>query len=131
MLLAEWQVGQVFLAMVWFSLFVLWIWLVIAVFTDIFRSGDLSGWAKALWCLFVIVAPFLGVFVYLIARGGKMRERAEADAQAQAEAQRAYIQEAAGTASNPAAEIERLANLRDQGAIDDAEFQALKAKALA
>ena len=60
-----------------------------------------------------------------------MRERAEADAQVQAEAQRAYIQEAAGTASNPAAEIERLANLRDQGAIDDAEFQALKAKALA
>jgi hypothetical protein len=131
MLLAEWQVGEVFLAMVWFSLFFLWIWLVIAVFADIFRSDDLGGGAKALWCLFVIVAPYLGVFVYLIARGGEMRQRAESDARAQEVARREYIQEAAGTASSPAAEVERLANLRAHGAIDEAEFQALKAKALA
>ena len=131
MLLAEWQVGEVFWAMVWFSLFFLWIWLVIAVFIDIFRSDDLGGWAKALWCLFLIVTPYLGVFVYLIARGGSMRERAEADARAREVAQRAYIQEAAGTVSSPAAEVERLANLRAQGAIDEAEFQALKAKTLA
>jgi hypothetical protein len=131
MLLAEWQVGEVFLAMVWFSLFFLWIWLVIAVFADIFRSDDLGGGAKALWCLFVIVAPYLGVFVYLIARGGEMRQRAESDARAQEVARREYIQGAAGTASSPAAEVERLANLRAQGAIDEAEFQALMAKALA
>lgn len=131
MVLAEWQVGEVFWAMVWFTLFFLWIWLVIAVFVDIFRSDDLSGWAKALWCLFIIVTPYLGVFVYLIARGGEMRDRAEADARAQATARRTYIQEAAGTASSPAAEVERLANLRSQGAISEEEFQALKAKALA
>ena len=131
MLLAEWQVGEVFWAMVWFTLFFLWIWLVIAVFADILRSGDMSGWAKALWCLFVIVTPYLGVFVYLIARGGKMRERAEADAQSEEVARRAYIRDAAGTASNPAAEVERLADLRAQGAISDEEYQALKAKALA
>ena len=131
MLLAEWQVGEVFWAMVWFSLFFLWIWLVIAVFIDVFRSGDLGGWAKALWCLFLIVTPYLGVFVYLIARGGTMRERAVTDAREQEAAQRAYIQEVASTASSPAAEVERLANLRAQGAIDEAEFQALKAKTLA
>jgi hypothetical protein len=131
MFLAEWHVGGVFLAMVWFSLFFLWIWLVIAVFADIFRSDDLGGGAKALWCLFVIVAPYLGVFVYLIARGGEMRQRAESDARSQEVARREYVQEAAGTTSSPAAEVERLAKLRAQGAIDEAEFQAVKAKALA
>lgn len=131
MVLAEWQVGEVFWAMLWFTLFFVWIWLLIAVFADIFRSDDLGGWGKALWCFFVIIAPYLGVFVYLIARGGKMRHRAEADARAQEAAQRDYIQEAAGTASSPAAEVERLADLRARGAIDDAEFETLKAQALA
>jgi len=131
MVLGEWQVGEVVWTMFWFTVFFLWIWLVIAIFVDIFRSDDLGGWAKAVWCLFVIVLPYLGVFVYLIARGGTMRERAEADARTREMEQREYIQEVAGTASSPAAEVERLANLRAQGAIDEAEFQALKAKALA
>ncbi len=77
MMLAEWQVGQVFMAMLWFTLFFVWIWLLIAVFADIFRSRDLGGLAKALWVVFVIVAPYLGVFVYLIARGHKMSEHAD------------------------------------------------------
>ena len=131
MLIAEWQVGEVVWAMFWFTVFFLWIWLVIAILVDVFRSDDLGGWAKALWCLFVIVLPYLGVFVYLIARGGTMRERAEADARTRDLEQREYIREAAGTASSPAAEVERLANLRAQGAIDEAVFQTLKDTALA
>jgi hypothetical protein len=72
MVLAEWGVGQLIWSMLWFSLFVIWIWLLIAVFADIFRSRDLGGGAKALWVIFVILVPYLGVFVYLIARGHKM-----------------------------------------------------------
>ena len=72
--LAEWGVGQLFWSMLWFFLFFIWIWLLIMVFADIFRSHDLGGFAKALWVIFVIVVPFLGVFVYLIARGHKMSE---------------------------------------------------------
>ena len=75
MLASEWGTGQVFWSMLWLFLFVIWIWLLIIVFTDIFRSHDLSGWAKALWIIFVIVLPYLGVFVYLIARGHKMQEQ--------------------------------------------------------
>ena len=71
--------------MLYFFLFIIWIWLLITVFIDIFRSRDMGGGAKALWCIFVIILPFLGVFVYLIARGGKMHERAAADAAAAAE----------------------------------------------
>ena len=73
MFAAEWGVGQVFLAMLWFFLFIIWIWLVIAVFVDVFGSPDLSGWAKALWVLFVVATPFLGVLVYLIVRGSRMQ----------------------------------------------------------
>src|SRR5215510_11431533 len=72
---AQFGTGQVFLSMLWFFLFVIWIWLLVVVFADIFRSHDLGGWAKAGWTIFVIVLPYLGVFVYLIARGGKMSER--------------------------------------------------------
>src|SRR3954468_10134923 len=93
MALAEWGVGQFFWSMIWFTLFFLWIWMLIAVFADVFRSHDLSGWGKALWTLFVIVTPFLGVFVYLIARGHKMNEHALQAAQAQDAAARQYIQE--------------------------------------
>ena len=129
-MLAEWGVGQVFWSMLWFFLFFIWIWLLIAVFSDIFRSHDLGGLAKTLWVVFVIVAPYLGVFVYLIARGHKMSEHAMEAAQAQDAAARAYIQQAAGTSASPADELARLAALKDQGVIDDAEFQRLKAKAI-
>jgi hypothetical protein len=127
MVLAEWQVGEVFLSMVWFTLFFLWIWLLIVVFGDIFRSHDLGGFAKFLWVLFVILMPYLGVFVYLIARGHKMSEHA-AEA---AEAQRAYIRQVAGSSTGAADELSRLADLKNQGVIDEAEFQRLKAKVLA
>ena len=83
---AEFGTGQVFWSMLWFFLFFIWIYLLIVVFADIFRSRDLSGWAKALWTLLVIVLPYLGVFAYLIARGHKMHEHAEQDAKAQDEA---------------------------------------------
>ena len=73
---AEWGTGQVFWSMLWFFLFFIWIYILILVFSDIFRSHDLSGWAKALWVIFVILVPYLGVFVYLIARGHKMAEHA-------------------------------------------------------
>ena len=100
------------------------------VFVDIFRSHDMGGFAKALWVLFVIVLPYLGVFVYLIARGHKMAEHAQQAAQAQDAAAKAYIQQAAGTSGSTADEIQRLADLKAQGVISDAEFEAGKAKAL-
>ena len=132
MLASTFGTGQVFWSFLWFTMFFIWIWLVIAVFADIFRSKDLGGFAKFLWILFVIVAPYLGVFVYLIARGHKMSEHAMADAQARDEATQAYIRQAAGTAGTGAAgELERLVSLRDSGALTPDEFAAQKAKILA
>jgi Short C-terminal domain/Phospholipase_D-nuclease N-terminal len=128
---AEFGTGQVFWSMLWFFLFVIWIWLLIVVFGDIFRSRDLSGWGKALWTIFVIVLPYLGVFVYLIARGHKMGEHAAQDAQAQDAVLRRYVQDAAGSdARSTADEIAKLAALRDKGEISEAEYQQAKAKAL-
>jgi hypothetical protein len=120
--------GQVLWSMLWFFLFFIWIWILITVFADIFRSHDLSGWAKALWVIFVIFLPYLGVFVYLIARGHKMSEHAMEAAQAQDAAAKQYIREAAGTGGSAADELARLADLKAKGVIDDAEFQRLKAK---
>ena len=131
MLASDFGTGQVFWSMLWFFLFFIWIWLLIMVFSDIFRSHDMGGFAKFLWIFFVILLPYLGVFVYLIARGHKMSEHAVQDAQARDAAMRAYVQDAAGTAASPAAELERLAGLKAQGVISDAEFEQLKAKALA
>jgi hypothetical protein len=128
MLGADWGVGEVFWSLVWFTLFFIWIWLLIAVFADIFRSHDMGGLAKFLWVLFVVALPYLGVFTYLIVRGNKMGQHAVADAEAADLAQRAYIRDAAGSSGGAADEIARLAELRNQGAIDDAEFQRLKAQ---
>jgi type VI protein secretion system component VasK len=126
----EFGTGQILWSMIWFFLFFIWIWILITVFADIFRSHDLSGWAKALWVIFVIFVPYLGVFVYLIARGHKMHEHAIEAAQAQDQAQKEYIRQAAGSASSPADELHRLADLKERGVIDDAEFQRLKAKVI-
>jgi Short C-terminal domain/Phospholipase_D-nuclease N-terminal len=128
--LAEFGTGQVFLSMLYFFLFFIWIWLLITVFADIFRSHDLGGFAKALWVIFVILVPYLGVFIYLIARGHKMSEHALEAAQAQDAAQREYIQSAVGAAPSTADELARLADLKSQGVISDAEFEQLKAKAI-
>jgi hypothetical protein len=129
-MLADFGTGQVFWSMLWFFLFFIWIWLLIIVFSDIFRSHDLSGWGKALWTIFVILVPYLGVFVYLIARGHKMQEHALQQAQQQDAAMRQYVQTVASSGGS-ADEIARLADLRDKGVISDAEFQQAKAKALA
>ena len=129
MLASDFGVGQVVLSLLWFFLFFLWIMLVFHVIADIFRSHDLSGGGKALWLLFVIVFPYLGIFVYLVARGGKMTEHAMAAAQANEAAARAYIQQAAGS-GGAAEELARLADLKEKGVIDDAEFAAMKAKVI-
>ena len=128
-LIAEFGTGQVLWSMVWFFLFFIWIWLLIVVFGDIFRSPDLSGGGKALWTIFVIVVPYLGVFAYLIARGHKMQDHAVQAAKAQDDAERQYIQSV--TSSTTASdEIARLADLKDKGVISETEFQAGKARAL-
>jgi hypothetical protein len=127
---AEFGTGQVLWSMVWFVLFFIWIWLLVVVFTDIFRSTDLSGWAKALWTLFVIVLPYLGVFVYLIARGRKMQEHGEQAARQQDAAMRSYVRSVATPDGGTADEITRLADLRDKGVISEQDFQRGKAKVL-
>jgi membrane protein implicated in regulation of membrane protease activity len=120
---AFWTILEVFL-------WVLWIWVLIYVFIDIFRSHDLSGWAKALWFLFVLFIPLIGVLVYLIARGGKMQERAMSDARQQDQEFRAYVKDAAGSGSS-ADQLAKLADLRDRGVITAQEFEREKAKVLA
>jgi type VI protein secretion system component VasK len=110
-------------------LWVIWIWILIWIFIDIFRSQDLSGWAKALWFLFVLFIPLIGVLVYLIARGGSMHERTAAAAQQQDDAFRQYVQQTAGTDS--ADQLTKLAALRDKGVITAEEFDREKAKILA
>ena len=130
-MLAEFGTGQVFWSMLWFFLFFIWIWLLIVVFGDIFRSDDLSGWGKALWTIFIILLPYLGVFVYLIARGHKMQDRSMRDAAQQERQFRSYVQDVAGAGGGGSAdEIARLADLRDKGVLSEAEFQQAKTKAL-
>ena len=131
MLADDFGTGQVFWSMLWFFMFFIWIWLLIVVFSDIFRSHDLSGLAKTLWVIFIILVPYLGVFVYLIARGHKMSEHAAQAAQAQDQANRQYIQSVTAGSTSTAAELERLAGLKEQGVISEEEFQQLKAMALA
>jgi putative oligomerization/nucleic acid binding protein/phospholipase D-like protein len=128
MLASDFGVGQFLWDVFWFTMFFIWIWLLIMVFSDIWRSHDLNGWAKALWVIGIIIFPYLGVFVYLIARGGKMHQHTVAALAATDAANRAYIRDAAGTPSNPADELARLADLHSRGVIDDAEFAQLKAK---
>ena len=125
---SEFGTGQVFLSMLWFFLFFIWIWILITVFIDLFRSHDLSGWAKALWVIFVIILPYLGVFVYLIARGHKMQEHAIESAKQQDEAMRSYIQSVNASSSSGADELAKLADLKAKGTISDAEYEQMKAK---
>jgi hypothetical protein len=107
-----------------------WIWLLIAVFGDIFRS-DMGGWGKAGWTIFVIVLPLLGVLIYLIVNGGDMQERSARDAIAADRAQRDYIRSVAGTSTSAADELTKLSALRDSGVISQSEFDTQKAKLLA
>lgn len=120
---AFWTIFEIFL-------WVIWIWILITVFIDIFRSPDLSGWGKALWFLFVLLIPLIGVLVYLIARGDKMHEHTAQAAQQQDEEVRSYIKQAAGP-PNTADQLAKLADLRDRGVITAQEFEQQKAKILA
>ena len=132
MLASSYPVLDAFLTMLYFFLFIIWIWLLIMVFMDVFRSHDMGGLAKALWVLFIIVLPFLGVFVYLIARGGSMHERAAAQAAEQQKAFDQYVRQAASTPGESSADqLHKLADLKTQGVLTDAEFEAQKAKILA
>ena len=120
---AFWTILMIFLWVIWF-------WVLITIFIDLFRSRDLSGWVKALWFIFILIFPLIGVLVYLIARGGKMHERQVRDVQAQEQQFRSYVQEAAGS-GNTADQLAKLADLRDRGVITAEEFDREKAKVLA
>jgi hypothetical protein len=130
-LAAEFGTGQVLWSLLWIFLFVMWIWLVISIFTDIVRNRSMSGWGKAAWSVAILVLPYLGVLAYLVVEGNGMAERELAGAEAQEESFRSYVQEAAGSATSPADQLEKLAALHDAGKLDDAEYRQLKAKVLA
>ena len=129
MLAYDYPLLGVFWTMLWFFLFFIWIWILITVFADIFRSHDMGGWAKAGWTIFVVVLPFLGVLIYLIARGKSMQERAMQRAAQQEQDFRGYVQEAAGGTSS-ADQLSKLADLKERGVLTDAEFETEKAKVL-
>jgi hypothetical protein len=120
---------DLFWSMLWFFLFFMWIWLLISLFADIFRSSDLSGWAKAGWVIFLVVIPWLGALIYVIARGGSMQERSMAEMAAREQATRSYIQGVASTGST-ADELAKLASLHERGVLTDQEFSSQKAALL-
>jgi len=121
---------DVFFATMWLFLWILWIFLLVRIIMDIFRSHDLGGWGKAGWLAFVIILPFLGVLVYVLARGRQMSDRDVADAQARDQAFRSYVRDAAGTGNGAADEIGKLAALRDRGVITEDDFQQGKTRVL-
>jgi len=121
---------DVLVSIFWFMLWVAWIWVLISIFGDLFRDHDLSGWGKALWTVFLIVLPWLGVLIYLIARGRSMNERARAQAQRNEQAFRQYVQQTAASSPSTADELAKLADLRDRGTISEQEFAQAKARLL-
>jgi Short C-terminal domain/Phospholipase_D-nuclease N-terminal len=131
MLIADYTFLDAFWTLIVFFLWILWFWLLFTVFADIFRRHDLSGWGKAGWLIFTIVLPFLGVFVYLVSQNEGMTQRNVERAQAQRAQLDTYVREAAGSGGGAAAEIGRAKELLDSGAITQAEFDAIKQKALA
>lgn len=121
---------DLFWTTLWIFLFIMWVWLLIAIFGDIFRR-EMSGWAKAGWVLFLIVLPLLGALIYLIAYGDDMQERSVRGYRAMEKAQKDYIRQVAGSGgASTADELSKLAALRDSGAITEEEFAAQKAKLL-
>jgi Short C-terminal domain/Phospholipase_D-nuclease N-terminal len=129
MLAADYPFLDVFWTMLIFFVWILWIWLLFTVFADLFRRHDISGWVKTAWIVFVILLPFLGVFVYLITQNVGMTERQLQRTRAQQEQFDDYVRQTAG-ATGAAAEIEKAKALLDSGAITQAEFDAIKQKAL-
>ena len=131
MLAYDYPLLGAFWTFLWFFLWILWFFLLFRIIIDIFRDHSMSGWAKAAWLIFIIILPFLGVFVYLIARGSSMAQRDMDQAKSQEQAFRSYVQDAAGSGGSTASELSRLADLKASGVITDAEFQQQKAKLLA
>jgi len=127
---ADYPFLDLFWTMFIFFIWILWIMLVFRIFVDIFRRSDLSGWGKAGWIILVCVLPFLGVFVYLIAHGGGMAQRDVSQARESQAQFDDYVRQTASS-GGAAAEIERAKGLLDSGAITQAEYDAIKAKALA
>ena len=130
MLLADYTFFDFFWSMLVFFLWIMWFWLLFTIWTDIFRRHDISGGMKAVWLVFTIVVPFLGVFVYLITQDDGMKERGIEHARRQRQELDSYVRETAGT-GGAAAEIERGKDLLDRGVITQEEFDALKRNALA
>jgi len=128
-LAASYPFLDVLWTMVIFFAFIIWIWLLITVFADVFRRHDIGGGVKAIWIVFVILVPYLGVLVYLIAEHQGMADRSAAQIKSARAEQDAYIQSVAG--SSPTDQVAQAKSLLDSGAISQAEFDALKAKALA
>jgi hypothetical protein len=129
MFAADYPFLDVFWTMLIFFFWVIWIWILVTVLIDVFRRRDMSGWGKAAWALFVIVLPYLGVFVYLITQGKQMAERRAQEISASQASFDSYVRDVA--ASSPSDQIARAKELLDSGAIDQAEFEQLKRKALA
>ncbi len=127
---ADYPFLDVLWTMLIFFAWIIWFWLLITVFADVFRRHDTSGFAKVLWIIFVIVLPFLGVFIYLIVNHDGMTQRSMKEAQTQRAQMDDYVRSVAGS-GGAASEIERAKGLLDSGAITQAEFDAIKAKALA
>jgi hypothetical protein len=130
MLAYDYPILGLFWTMLMFFLFFAWIMILIRVFADIFRNHDMGGVAKALWSIFIIFFPFLGVFIYLIAHGRSMAMRNIEAAKAQDDAFRTYVKGAAGSGTSAADELTKLADLKDRGVITDAEYAQQKAKLL-
>ena len=131
MLAADYPFLEVMWTMFVFMAFIIWFWILITVFADIFRRHDTSGFSKVLWIVFVIIAPFLGVFIYLIANNEGMAQRNVDKMQAQQAQMDQYVKSVAGSGGGAAAEIEKAKGLLDSGAITQAEFDSIKSKALA
>jgi hypothetical protein len=131
MLAYDYPIMGAFFTMLWFFLWILWIMLLFRIIGDIFRSHDMSGWGKAGWLVLVLLVPFLGVFIYVIARGHEMGRRDMEAARAQDDAFRSYVRDAAAPSNGTAGELSALAALKDNGTITEAEFQQQKAKILA
>ena len=129
MLATSYPILDAFWWMLMFFLFIVWIFILIQVIMDIFRSHDMHGGAKALWLIFILFLPFLGVFVYLVARGHKMQEHQIQAAQAQKQQFDDYVKQTAGSGST-ADELAKLADLKAKGTISDADYEAAKAKIL-
>ena len=126
MVIADFTLGDAFLTVLEIFFFVIWFWILIVILSDLFRDHELSGWSKAVWVLFLVFVPFVTALVYLIVRGQGMRDRAVKE---QAETRKhldQYVREAAGT--SPVDELHKLADLKDRGAISDAEYEKMKAK---